>query len=57
MRAIQTFPAVNSVDEGAGLFVGRGDVNETKVILNNGVLQHPYKFESSTGGYFDAFNP
>jgi hypothetical protein len=57
MRAIQTFSGVTSVDEGAGLFVRGGDVSETKVILDQGIMKHPYRYESPTGGYFGMFSP
>jgi hypothetical protein len=56
-RAIQTFPGVNSVDEGAGMYVRGGDVSETTVILDQATLSHPYKYESDTGGYFGMISP
>lgn len=57
LRAVQSFAGVNTVDDGAGIFVRGGDVNETKVLLDNGHLKHPYKYESQTGGYFGTFSP
>jgi vitamin B12 transporter len=57
MRAIQTFAGVTTVDDGAGLFVRGGDVQETQVLLDGGILKHPYKYESTTGGYFGTFSP
>ncbi|MBN1996478.1 TonB-dependent receptor [candidate division KSB1 bacterium] len=57
MRAVQTFSGVNTMDDGAGIFVRGGDVHETKVLLDNGHLKHPYKYESPTGGYFGTFSP
>jgi vitamin B12 transporter len=57
MRAIQTFSGVNTTDDGAGLFVRGGDVQETQVLLDGGILKHPYKYESMTGGYFGTFSP
>jgi vitamin B12 transporter len=56
-RAIQTFPGVNQVDEGAGMYVRGGDVLETTVILDQATIAHPYKYESDTGGYFGMINP
>lgn len=56
-RAIKTFPGVQQVEEGAGLFVRGGDVSETLVILDGAVINHPYKYESPTGGFFGTFSP
>ena len=56
-RAIQTFPGVNQVDEGAGMYVRGGDVSETTVILDQATISHPYKYESDTGGYFGMIDP
>jgi len=56
-RAVQTFPGVNQVDEGAGMYVRGGDVSETTVILDQATISHPYKYESDTGGYFGMINP
>jgi vitamin B12 transporter len=56
-RALQTFPGLQAVNEGAGLFVRGGDVDETKVYLNESVVLSPYRYESPTGGFFGAFDP
>ena len=56
-KAIQTFPGVTQVDEGAGMFVRGGDVSETIVMLDGATLVHPYRYESDTGGYFGMINP
>jgi hypothetical protein len=56
-RAIQTFPGVVAVDEGSGLFVRGGDVGETTILLDQATVVHPYKFESSTGGFFGTIPP
>jgi len=56
-RALQTFPGVNRVDEGAGMFVRGGDVSETVILLDGATLAHPYRYESDTGGYFGMINP
>jgi len=56
-RAIQTFPGLQSVDEGAGLFVRGGDISETKVFLDDALVLSPYRHESPTGGAFGTFDP
>jgi hypothetical protein len=56
-RAIQTFPGLQTADEGAGLFVRGGDVSETRILLNGGIVLSPYRYESPTGGFFGAFDP
>jgi len=48
---------LQQVEEGAGLFVRGGDVSETVVLLDGAVINHPYKYESPTGGYFGTFSP
>lgn len=55
--AIKTFPGLQQVEEGAGLFVRGGDVSETVVLLDGAVINHPYKYESPTGGFFGTFSP
>ena len=56
-RAFQTFPGVAAVDDGAGLYVRGGDVNETVVLLDQATVVHPYRYESPTGGVFGAIPP
>ncbi|MEO0741474.1 MAG: TonB-dependent receptor [Bacteroidota bacterium] len=56
-RALQAFPGVTMVDEGSGLFVRGGDVGETAILLDGAVLQHPYRYESATGGIFGTIPP
>ncbi len=56
-RALQTFPGVQQVDEGAGLFVRGGDFAETRVFLDGALVLSPYRYESPTGGFFGAFDP
>lgn len=56
-RAFQTYPGIQSVDEGAGLFVRGGDASETRVLLNDAVVLSPYRYESPTGGFAGAFDP
>lgn len=56
-RVIQTFPGVNQVDEGAGMYVRGGDVSETVVLLDQATLHHPYRYETDTGGYFGMISP
>ena len=57
MRALALLPGVAQVDEGAGLFVRGGDVSETTVMLDEGPLNHPYRYETPTGGYRGAVDP
>jgi len=56
-RALQTFSGLQTVDEGAGLFVRGGDVFETKIYLDDAVVLSPYRYESPTGGFFGSFDP
>ena len=55
--AIKTLPGVAMVDEGAGLFVRGGDVDETVLLLDQATVIHPYKYESPTGGVFGTIPP
>ena len=55
--AIKTYPGVQQVDEGAGLFVRGGDVSETSIIIDGAYLKHPYRYESPNGGYFGTIPP
>jgi vitamin B12 transporter len=56
-RALQSFPGVTAPGDGAGLFVRGGDVTETKTLLDQAPLHHPFQFESPTGGSFGAVRP
>jgi len=55
--AIKSFPGVQQVEEGAGLFVRGGEVTETKFFLDGANVYHPYRYESPTGGFFGTFSP
>jgi vitamin B12 transporter len=57
MRALQTLPGVAAPDDSAGLFVRGGDVSEVLFTLDDGVLAHPYRYESPTGGFRGAVDP
>jgi len=57
MRALALLPGVAQVDEGAGLFVRGGDVSETAVLLDESPLNHPYRYETPTGGFRGAVDP
>jgi hypothetical protein len=57
LRALQTLPGVVKADEGAGLFVRGGDVSETRVMLDGATIDHPYRYESPSGGQFGAVEP
>jgi hypothetical protein len=54
---MQTLPGVQNIDEGTGLFVRGGDVNETRVLLNDAVMLSPYNYETPTGNYTVTVNP
>ncbi|PQJ36374.1 hypothetical protein BSZ35_07995 [Salinibacter sp. 10B] len=56
-RALQSFPGVASPGDGAGLFVRGGDVTETKTLLDQATVHHPYRYESPAGGTFGAVRP
>ena len=56
-RALQTFPGLVQVDEGAGLFVRGGDVSETLTLLDRATVGYPYRYSSPTGGFFGMFDP
>ena len=56
-RALQSFPGVAAPGDGAGLFVRGGDVTETKTLLDQATVYHPYRYESPAGGTFGAVSP
>ena len=55
--AIKSLPGLQQVEEGAGLFVRGGDVSENVILLDGAIINHPYKYESPTGGFFGTFSP
>lgn len=57
LRALQALPGVASDGDGAGFFVRGGDVGETLVSLEDGVMAHPYRNESPAGGFRGAVDP
>ena len=57
MMAIHTFPGVQKVDAGSGLFVRGDDVSETAVLLDGVYMFHPYRFTSPNGGFFGQVSP
>src|ERR1051325_1019731 len=57
MRALQTLPGVQSVDEGTALYVRGGDYSETHVLLNDAVMQTSYNFESPNGTFIGTVDP
>jgi hypothetical protein len=57
MRAVATMSGVARVDEGAGLFVRGGDVSEVRVLLDDVPINHPYRYETPTGGFRGAVDP
>ena len=57
MRALQTLPGVAQIDEGAGLFVRGGDVSEVLTLVDGIPVNHPYRYETPTGGFRGAVDP
>ncbi|WP_419161540.1 TonB-dependent receptor [Candidatus Palauibacter sp.] len=56
-RAIQTFPGLQSVGEGAGLFVRGGDLSETRVMLDGATVISPFRLDSDRTVSFGRFDP
>ena len=56
-RAIQTFPGLQSVGEGAGLFVRGGDVSETRVLLDGATVISPFRLDTDRTISFGRFDP
>ena len=56
-RALQSLPGIAAPGDGAGLFVRGGDVTETKTLLDQATVHHPYRYESPAGGTFGAVRP
>ncbi|MEM1247458.1 MAG: TonB-dependent receptor [Acidobacteriota bacterium] len=59
MYATQVLPGVVKLDDGSGLFVRGGDASEVATFLDRALLDHPYRNETPTGGFFgtvDAFS-
>lgn len=56
-RAIQTFPGLQNVGEGAGLFVRGGDLSETRVILDGATVISPFRLDTDRTVSFGRFDP
>ena len=56
-RAIQTFPGLQNVGEGAGLFVRGGDVSETRVMLDGATVISPFRLDTDRTVSFGRFDP
>ena len=56
-RAIQTFPGIQSVGEGAGLFVRGGDISETRVLLDGATVISPFRLDTDRTISFGRFDP
>lgn len=56
-RAIQTFPGLQSVGEGAGLFVRGGDISETRVLLDGATVISPFRLDTDHTISFGRFDP
>ncbi|MDX2183744.1 MAG: TonB-dependent receptor [Gemmatimonadaceae bacterium] len=57
MRALQTLPGAQAVDEGTGLFVRGGDVTETRVLVDDAVMLSPTRLDNPTGHVTSALQP
>ncbi len=57
MRALQTLPGPQGVDEGSGLFVRGGDVTETRVLIDDAWLLSPARFDNPTGHVTSTVDP
>lgn len=55
--AIKSYPGIQQFGDGAGLFVRGGEVTETMFLLDGAIVNHPYRYESPTGGFFGTFSP
>ena len=56
-RALQTFPGVTSPDEGSGLVVRGGDLNETITLIDQASVAAPYRAQAPNGGTFGFIPP
>ena len=56
-RAIQTFPGLQNVGEGAGLFVRGGDISETRVLLDGATVISPFRLDTDRTISFGRFDP
>jgi vitamin B12 transporter len=56
-RALQTFPGVTSPDEGSGLIVRGGDINETVTLIDQASVAAPYRAQAPNGGTFGFIPP
>lgn len=56
-RAIQTFPGLQNVGEGAGLFVRGGDLSETRVMLDGATVISPFRLDTDRTVSFGRFDP
>lgn len=54
--AIKSYPGIQQFGDGAGLFVRGGEVTETMFLLDGAIVNHPYRYESPTGGFFGTFS-
>ncbi len=56
-RAIQSFPGVQLVDEGNGVYVRGGEAGETRVLLNEVAMVAAPRLESPAGTVAPSVNP
>lgn len=57
MRAIQTLPGVQMVDEGTALFVRGGDYLESHTLVNDAVLHTAFSYESPNATFVGTVDP
>jgi hypothetical protein len=55
-QSLKSRPGITQVSESAELYVRGGDPSETTTLLDQGILSHPYTFESPHGGLFSMIN-
>jgi hypothetical protein len=56
-QVLQGLAGVAKVDDGAGLFVQGGDTSEVLFLRDGVVIEHPYRYETSTGGQYGSVEP
>ena len=56
-QTFQSLPGITSIDEGSGMYVRGGDVTEVAFHLDQAPVEHPYRYETPTGGVFGTIPP
>ena len=55
-QSLKTLPGLTQVSESAQLYIRGGDPIETRTMLNQGSLYHPFTLESAYGGLFSTIH-